>query len=494
MSTPSSPQHTKSNDDPQSVSALQERFPKVSHSLPYVIYTLAKEFDVVLPVKISAPPPVPPVSLSDIQAPVDPLLTNAKALLLSLADNLREISGKKKKEDVEAYASESDELVFHSPIRSVSHSPFKKDISRMSQDEVLQHAETLRGELLQSQTLSHDVAALKAKTKQLVAQLRAEKANRLKENEEFSHHYNKIDILMDHIDRVMKQLRMLSAERHKALENYHAERKAHNASKKFIEELQRTVKIRSRCVAELREGSKILEGQLQLMDEKFHLLQSKMATIRSFQQNHVNKAKKEAQTLRTKYQIFAMSLPPEYLSAHAPPPGLDHVSLPKIEKLEDKEKENEKATGKDDSLEFGFNKGAVGGFGHIVLNKIVKDHKQGDIATNTNRGSGIDDNGHGHMRGGVSTKRPKSAAAGRDSKGSPPTGVSSGHRPQSATISYGRRMSTQERVEKKKKEERDGNIDRIIEKIYEKQQKEALKATGKKHWDDAKINKLLSQS
>ena len=58
-----------------------------------------------------------------------------------------------------------------------------------------------------------------------------------------------------------------------------------------------------RAIAELNEGSKILEDQLKLMDEKFLELRSKMDASRSMYMKETSKLKKNFSELRLKYAL-----------------------------------------------------------------------------------------------------------------------------------------------------------------------------------------------
>lgn len=58
-----------------------------------------------------------------------------------------------------------------------------------------------------------------------------------------------------------------------------------------------------RAIKQLSEGSKVLEDQLSLMDEKYLDLRCKLDTNRSILQREINKVKKESDNLRLKYSV-----------------------------------------------------------------------------------------------------------------------------------------------------------------------------------------------
>ena len=60
---------------------------------------------------------------------------------------------------------------------------------------------------------------------------------------------------------------------------------------------------RERIIAQLREGSKILEDQLRLMDKKYIELRSKLDWTRSHSKAVVKKMQKEANELRAKWAL-----------------------------------------------------------------------------------------------------------------------------------------------------------------------------------------------
>ena len=61
---------------------------------------------------------------------------------------------------------------------------------------------------------------------------------------------------------------------------------------------------RERVIVELKEGAKILEDQLRLMDEKYMELRTKLDWTRLQSERTVKKSQEEARSLRTKFALM----------------------------------------------------------------------------------------------------------------------------------------------------------------------------------------------
>ncbi|CAN0167745.1 unnamed protein product, partial [Hapterophycus canaliculatus] len=116
-----------------------------------------------------------------------------------------------------------------------------------------------------------DIMALKVKATQLVERLRQEKAARLKAERKTQRVARKVQVLSDHIEKLMMFLKHEATQKAKAHEQQRRlqkELELVKASPARSAALLRSNQGKDRAMTELREGSKILEDQLRLMDEK----------------------------------------------------------------------------------------------------------------------------------------------------------------------------------------------------------------------------------
>jgi len=164
--------------------------------------------------------------------------------------------------------------------------------------------ETMGSELSMAVGVNDDVAVLKAKAMQLVDRQKMEKEGRLKAEQQIVEADQKIEILSDHIEKLMFHLKHEAAAKAKA---YGAQRrvqrelellKARNAA------LLKKNQSREKVILELKEGSKILEDQLRLMDEKYIELRTKLDWQRSKSEKELKKYKNQAADLRMKWSYL----------------------------------------------------------------------------------------------------------------------------------------------------------------------------------------------
>ncbi|CAM9688757.1 unnamed protein product, partial [Choristocarpus tenellus] len=113
-----------------------------------------------------------------------------------------------------------------------------------------------------------------------------------------------VQVLSDHIEKLMLYLK------HEATQKA----KAHNQQRRLQKELElvkarsgallRSNQTKDRVMTELREGSKILEDQLRLMDEKYMELRTKLDWTRQKAGKDVKRARAQASTLRAKWTLL----------------------------------------------------------------------------------------------------------------------------------------------------------------------------------------------
>ncbi|CAB1102358.1 unnamed protein product [Ectocarpus sp. CCAP 1310/34] len=154
-----------------------------------------------------------------------------------------------------------------------------------------------------------DIMALKVKATQLVERLRHEKSARLKAERKTQKVAGKVraaaavvQVLSDHIEKLMMFLKHEATQKAKAHEQQRRLQKELELARSTA--LLRSNQAKDRVTTELREGSKILEDQLRLMDEKYMELRTKLDWTRTKADKDVRRARAQASALRTKWAIL----------------------------------------------------------------------------------------------------------------------------------------------------------------------------------------------
>ncbi|RHY74779.1 hypothetical protein DYB34_001367 [Aphanomyces astaci] len=142
----------------------------------------------------------------------------------------------------------------------------------------------LESELSTAVTAMDDVKALKEKTAELAGRQRTEKELRARTDAALVEANEKIVALSEHIEKLMVHLKHEAAAKAKALEAL----KAVEADRRDLADASATLtkktNAKDRVISELQQGSKILEDQLRLMDEKYIELRNKLDWTRTTSQ------------------------------------------------------------------------------------------------------------------------------------------------------------------------------------------------------------------
>lgn len=173
----------------------------------------------------------------------------------------------------------------------------------MGDAELLQRIHNLEEELRLALNASEDIRALKTKVIQLVERLRAEKEGRVAQGEEVKKYSKKMEILSDHIEKLMIHLKHEAGAKLKLSDQLKASERRNKVISDKCNTLTKRVTAKDRLITELREGSKILEDQLRLMDEKYLELRTKLDYTREMGDRKVKKAQKQASELRVKFAL-----------------------------------------------------------------------------------------------------------------------------------------------------------------------------------------------
>ncbi|CAM9839583.1 unnamed protein product, partial [Phaeothamnion confervicola] len=114
-----------------------------------------------------------------------------------------------------------------------------------------------------------DVGALKEKALQLMERARSEKARRLRAEAKTRDVQDKVKLLSEHVEKLMLYLKQEAIGKSKARDQHRRAQKDVEAARARSQALAEQAGAREDLITELREGSKILEDQLRLMDEKY---------------------------------------------------------------------------------------------------------------------------------------------------------------------------------------------------------------------------------
>lgn len=187
-----------------------------------------------------------------------------------------------------------------------------------SDSELQQRIHNLEEELRLALGAAEDIRALKAKAISLVERIRLEKEEKLRCESEQKVYIKKIEMLSDHVEKLMIHLKHEAAAKIKTMDQLRASEKRNETAQLKLGIVSRKAAAKDRLIAELREGSKILEDQLRLMDEKYLELRTKLDYAREVAAKKVKVAQKTASDLRMKFALAGNTK------------LLDHIPLPDI--------------------------------------------------------------------------------------------------------------------------------------------------------------------
>jgi len=183
---------------------------------------------------------------------------------------------------------------------------------------LLERVKDLESELKLALGAAEDIRALKAKLLQLVDRVRMEKEAKMRADAELALTTKKMQMLADHLEKLMVHLKHEAAAKIRAMEQLRVGDKEMAKLKEKSELISRKSAAKDRLVLELREGCKILEDQLRLMDEKYLELRTKLDWARDNSEKKVRAAVAKAKELRVKFALMGNTMP------------LDKVPLPDI--------------------------------------------------------------------------------------------------------------------------------------------------------------------
>lgn len=223
------------------------------------------------------------------------------------------------------------------------------------EEAMIERIKALEEQLRAGSTTQTDSRALRAKLMYLVERTRVEKEQKVRAENEAGLLKKTIKMLSDHIEKLMSHLKHEAAGKVKILAKQRVNERKILELEENLSSLQKKGAAKDRLIVELREGSKILEDQLRLMDEKFLEIRSKLDWVRENDEKKFRRATKEAADLRAKIASLSMS---NRQNAHSLPdihdtPGsyLRDTSTGSLSREESKPKKKKKTKSKEATIE-----------------------------------------------------------------------------------------------------------------------------------------------
>lgn len=193
-----------------------------------------------------------------------------------------------------------DQLTVQKCKQVLNQKPMKEEVSESA---LMERVKGLEDELRLALGAAEDIRALKGKLMQMVERTRQEKESRLKSEGELRSANKKVEMLTDHMEKLMIHLKHEAAAKTRSVEQLRTSERENLRVKEKCDLLSRKSSAKDRLILELREGSKVLEDQLRSMDEKFLELRTKLDWAREQGNKKIKKAEKTAKELRTKFAL-----------------------------------------------------------------------------------------------------------------------------------------------------------------------------------------------
>jgi hypothetical protein len=148
---------------------------------------------------------------------------------------------------------------------------------------------------------SADIKALRQQVVQMNERIRIEKEYRSRAENEVGGLQKKIETLSGHMEKLVVHLKHEGAHKLRLAEQLRVSGREQAAAAEKADLIARKSAAKDRLLLELREGSKVLEDQLRLMDEKYIELRIKLDYARELGVRKIKKAENVARELRVKF-------------------------------------------------------------------------------------------------------------------------------------------------------------------------------------------------
>lgn len=166
----------------------------------------------------------------------------------------------------------------------------------------------LEEELRIAENAAKDAESMKAKIFQASERIRIEKEQKRALEVELNATKKKVEMLGDHIEKLVVHIKREGAQKVRLAEQVRAHEKEAVKLKEKSEYIQKKSAAKDRFILELREGSKVLEDQLRLMDEKYLELRGKLDYARAIAAKKIKRAERTAADLRMKFAMTGSPL------------------------------------------------------------------------------------------------------------------------------------------------------------------------------------------
>ena len=137
-----------------------------------------------------------------------------------------------------------------------------------SDSELAIKVKNLQDELRLALGAAEDIRALKGKLTQMIERVRIEKEGKCRADAEAAAFRKKTEMLSDHMEKLMAHLRHESATKLRLVKQLNEAEEMNRSLKQNYSVLLKKNATKDRFILEMHEGSKVLEDQLKLMDEK----------------------------------------------------------------------------------------------------------------------------------------------------------------------------------------------------------------------------------
>ncbi len=176
-------------------------------------------------------------------------------------------------------------------------------------DKLLARCADLSDELKLALMAGEDIRVLKAKLLHQVTNLRKERESALHIQHEDEKTQKMLVMYTDHIEVLLKQLRISEQKRYLAAKNDRAHASQTRGLMKQISLMKRKMRTKDKLISQMEHTIRLLNNQLQLEDGELMNARNQLDNARIHQRTTVDRATKEAKNVRTKFaKITGMSI------------------------------------------------------------------------------------------------------------------------------------------------------------------------------------------
>ena len=152
--------------------------------------------------------------------------------------------------------------------------------------------------------MDSDLEGLKKKIRRLVERSRQERDSRTKLEKELLLANERVEVLSDHIEKLMVHLKHEALAKARSLSENSKAQKEIDLLKTRNQTMVKRNGRKEKAINDLKEGGKILEDQLRLMDEKYMELRMKLDWTRIQTERIIKRKEEEVRQLRAKFVLI----------------------------------------------------------------------------------------------------------------------------------------------------------------------------------------------